>query len=216
MEEVRDESEEHIAAKRSCPTTGPLEMSHPTASNKAGPSAPASKRQKVATEAPDESEEHPHPSIPSPSLPRMADEQLRRYKGVYIEDYPDPLAGSPISKECVPPPDLDAYMKSVGDMAKPKVFEGAELLMTSGMPDVIKERHLKSSFYDGHTPWCTCREMLADVDKLAHGPDFELSDFDVFDGRQPRPQYMVLRDIIHVMRDVFANPSPSERFGTSR
>ncbi|KAG8742571.1 hypothetical protein FRC10_001236, partial [Ceratobasidium sp. 414] len=245
IEEVPDESEERMAAKRACPIPGPSGTSHPTASNEASPSTPASKRQKVATEAPDESEEctaaqPPRPSIPSPSLPHTADKapahldsdpgpsrptcttanrcnraarrQLRRHKGVYVEDYPDPLAGSPVSNDRIPPPDLDAYMKSVGKLANPKVFEGAELLLTSGMTDATKERHIKSSYYEGHTPWCTCREMLTDVDKLAHGPSFELSDFEVFDGHRPRPQYMVSRDIIHVMRDIFANPKFKRAF----
>lgn len=48
--------------------------------------------------------------------------------------------------------------------------------------------------------------MLADVDKLRHGPPFELSQIDVFDGQRARPQYMVSLDIIQVIRDQFANP----------
>jgi hypothetical protein len=48
--------------------------------------------------------------------------------------------------------------------------------------------------------------MLADVDKLRHGPPFELCEIEVFDGRQARPQFMVVRDIIQVVRELFANP----------
>lgn len=47
--------------------------------------------------------------------------------------------------------------------------------------------------------------MLTDVDKLGHGPPFKLCQVDVFDGQRERPQHMVVRDIIEVMRDMFAN-----------
>lgn len=48
--------------------------------------------------------------------------------------------------------------------------------------------------------------MLADVDKLRHGPAFEISEIDIFDGRGQRTQYMVLRNIIEVLREIFENP----------
>jgi hypothetical protein len=47
--------------------------------------------------------------------------------------------------------------------------------------------------------------MLSDVDKLAHGPEFELYEINIFDGRRPHPQFMVFHDIIKVTRDFFAN-----------
>jgi hypothetical protein len=49
--------------------------------------------------------------------------------------------------------------------------------------------------------------LLQDVDKLRHGPDFELSEVDIFDGRKERPQYMVSRDIVQVVRHIVANPA---------
>ncbi|KAG8785857.1 hypothetical protein FRC12_017093 [Ceratobasidium sp. 428] len=70
---------------------------------------------------------------------------LRRWKGLFVEDFPDPDAGAPISNERIPEVDLAAYMKSCGDLADPKHFEVAELLMTSGMTDEAKERHLRST-----------------------------------------------------------------------
>ncbi|KAG9085036.1 hypothetical protein FRC06_003764 [Ceratobasidium sp. 370] len=69
---------------------------------------------------------------------------LRRWKGLYVEDFPDPLAGAPISEDRAPEPDLDAYMRSCGTLADPWNFEAAELLTTSGMTDTAKDRHLKS------------------------------------------------------------------------
>jgi hypothetical protein len=42
------------------------------------------------------------------------------------------------------PVDLKAYIRSTGAMADPKNLETAELLMTTGLTDSDKDRHLKS------------------------------------------------------------------------
>ncbi|KAG8732418.1 hypothetical protein FRC11_013818, partial [Ceratobasidium sp. 423] len=134
-----------------------------------------------------------------------------RYMGLFVEEFPDPLAGAPISNEHKPPPDLGAYMRSVGHLANPKYFEAAELLMTSHLTNANKDRHLKSTIlksppqYTGNTPWDGCDAMLNDIDKLAHGPEFKQYKIPIFDGRRPRPQYMVCRDIIDIIRDFFSN-----------
>ncbi|KAF8594471.1 hypothetical protein BDV93DRAFT_579749, partial [Ceratobasidium sp. AG-I] len=47
--------------------------------------------------------------------------------------------------------------------------------------------------------------MLADVDKLPHGPECEIHKIDVFDGTRPRVQYLVTRSIIDVVRDLVGN-----------
>jgi hypothetical protein len=70
---------------------------------------------------------------------------LRRYKGLYVEEFLDSLAGEPISNDCLPPRNLDTYMRSCGSMANPEDFEVAELLMTSGLTNADKDRHLKSN-----------------------------------------------------------------------
>jgi hypothetical protein len=73
--------------------------------------------------------------------------QLRRlhhYKGLYIEDFPDTLAGAPISNACIPPPNLDTYMCACGPMADLEYFEVAELLMMTGLTNADKDQHLKS------------------------------------------------------------------------
>jgi hypothetical protein len=64
--------------------------------------------------------------------------------GWYIEPFPDPLAGAPISDEVLPPIDLEIYMRSCGEMAKPDNFEMAELLLTTGLTDAGKNQHLRS------------------------------------------------------------------------
>ncbi|KAG9118351.1 hypothetical protein FRC07_007166 [Ceratobasidium sp. 392] len=130
---------------------------------------------------------------------------LRRHGGLYIEDFPNPLAGSPILNDRAPAPDLDAYMKSCGTMADPENFEVAELLMTSGLTDTAKDHHLKSSKYKGKTPWPNADAMLADIDKLRHGPEFKLKELEGFAGRRLRSQFIVHRNLIDLLREIFAN-----------
>ncbi|KAG8762156.1 hypothetical protein FRC11_010792, partial [Ceratobasidium sp. 423] len=48
---------------------------------------------------------------------------LYHYKGLYTEDFPDPLASSPISNKHVSPVDLATYMRACGPMADPDHFE---------------------------------------------------------------------------------------------
>ncbi|KAG9087422.1 hypothetical protein FS749_002924 [Ceratobasidium sp. UAMH 11750] len=136
---------------------------------------------------------------------RRARRGLRRWKGLYVEDFPDPLAGAPISDEQAPELDLDAHMRACGNLGVPKHFETADMLLTTGMTDAAKERHLRSTLYRGQTPWTNVDHLYLDVDKLLHRPHFSLYDIDIFDGRDKRPQYMVSRDIIQALRDIFAN-----------
>ncbi|CAE6461732.1 unnamed protein product [Rhizoctonia solani] len=113
---------------------------------------------------------------------RSPPNHLQRFKGMYVKEFPEPLAGAPVSDEHVPPLDLGAYMKLCGPMAELEHFEVAKLLMTSGMSNVAKDCHLKSRMYRNWTPWPHCDAMLSDVDKLAHGPDFRLDEVNIFDG----------------------------------
>ncbi|KAF8594839.1 hypothetical protein BDV93DRAFT_565013 [Ceratobasidium sp. AG-I] len=150
----------------------------------------------------------PSPSEPGPSRQEdtPADERcFHYYKGLYVEEFPDALAGAPISSKRAPLPDLDKHMRKCGDMANPKYFNAAELLMTSSLSDADKDRHLKSEMYEGRMPWKGAGDMLAAVDRLTHGPEFEVSDIEIFDRRGRRMQFMVSRDIIRVLRDMFAN-----------
>ncbi|KAF8595491.1 hypothetical protein BDV93DRAFT_574950 [Ceratobasidium sp. AG-I] len=47
--------------------------------------------------------------------------------------------------------------------------------------------------------------MLADVDKLPHGPECEIHEIHVSDGTRSRVQYLVRRSIIDVIRDLVGN-----------
>ncbi|KAG8681443.1 hypothetical protein FRC11_001110, partial [Ceratobasidium sp. 423] len=66
------------------------------------------------------------------------------YKGLYVEEFPVSLVGTPISNECKPPPDLAAYMQQCGLMSDLDHFKMAELLMTSSLSNANKDWHLKS------------------------------------------------------------------------
>ncbi|KAG8720261.1 hypothetical protein FRC08_000697 [Ceratobasidium sp. 394] len=146
---------------------------------------------------------------------RRARGGLRRWKGLYVEDFPDPLAGAPISDERAPELDLDAHMRACGNLGDPKHFETADMLMTTGMTDAAKEWHLRSTLYRGQTPWTNVDHLYLDVDALLHGPHFSLYDIDIFDGRDNQPQYMVSRDIIQALRDIFANQNFEKGFRTA-
>ncbi|QRV95465.1 hypothetical protein RhiJN_23483 [Ceratobasidium sp. AG-Ba] len=153
---------------------------------------------------------------------RRPKRRLRRWRGLLVEDFPDPLAGAPISSEWIPEPDLEAYINTTGTMANPKDFEVAELLMTLGMTDETKDRHLKSVLvsdivcmwlcglpiglqYRGNTPWPTGSVLLADIDKLLHGPEFFLDEIEAKHAQRPCLQYMVRHDALELLQDLFAN-----------
>ncbi|KAG9080385.1 hypothetical protein FRC06_006648, partial [Ceratobasidium sp. 370] len=121
---------------------------------------------------------------------------LRRWKGLFVEDFPDPLAGTPVSEEQAPPPHVPSYLRLCGNLAKLWNFDIAEMLMTLGMTDAARERHLKSPVYQGQTPWSGCEAMLKDIDKLPHGPEFTIHNIDIFDGVRERTQYLVMRNVI--------------------
>ncbi|QRV92599.1 hypothetical protein RhiJN_20617 [Ceratobasidium sp. AG-Ba] len=127
--------------------------------------------------------------------------------GYYIEPFPDKLAGALISDVVLPPVDLEQYMRASGELGKPSHFEMAELLLTSGMSDKDKNRHLHSVLYVGNVPWSNTGKLYGDVDRLQHGPEWELYEINVLHKNNPRVQYLMMRDIEHVIRDIIANPA---------
>ncbi|KAG8794679.1 hypothetical protein FRC12_022574 [Ceratobasidium sp. 428] len=133
---------------------------------------------------------------------------LRRWKGLYVKDFPDPLAGAPISSARAPELDLKAHMKACGDLGDPYYFETAELLMTSGMTDAAKERHIRSTL----TPWSNVEQLNNDIDKLLHGPEFQSYQIDIFDGHKVRPQFMVARNVIQGIADILGNQALKKYF----
>ncbi|QRV91332.1 hypothetical protein RhiJN_19350 [Ceratobasidium sp. AG-Ba] len=127
--------------------------------------------------------------------------------GYYIEPFPDKLAGAPISDVILPPVDLEQYMRASGELGEPSHFEMAELLLTSGMSDKDKNRHLHSVLYVGNVPWPNTGKLYGDVDRLQHGPEWELYEINVLHKNNPRVQYLMMRDIEHVIRDIISNPA---------
>ncbi|KAG9121340.1 hypothetical protein FRC07_002734, partial [Ceratobasidium sp. 392] len=139
VETVPDEDDMPRSAGPSTPT-----IPEPSASTIPEPSVPP-----ADDETSPDVEAEPGPSTrthkPVVGRNRVARCRLRCHGSLYIEDYPDPLAGSPISNDYASPPDLKAHMRSCGTMANPENFEIAELLMTLGLTDVAKDWHLKST-----------------------------------------------------------------------
>lgn len=78
-----------------------------------------------------------------------ADNQSRRhrrlrYKGLYIEEFPDALAGTPISDEIAPEPDMNKFLEQCGRLTDPNTFRTAEMLLKSQMTNKTKDRPLNS------------------------------------------------------------------------
>lgn len=72
--------------------------------------------------------------------------------GVYVECFPNKLAGAPISEEHAYRANPQAYLSSCGVLADLEHFEVAALLMTTGLSNEERTRHLKSRKVsgDGH------------------------------------------------------------------
>ncbi|KAJ1303019.1 hypothetical protein OPQ81_011220 [Rhizoctonia solani] len=93
--------------------------------------------------------DHPQPS----SNHRYPRNTQPKPSSLILEEFPNPLAGMPISDKMRPEPDLATYINS------------------RGLTNTDKDRHLKSSKYQGKTPWVNCEKMLEDINKyLPHGP----------------------------------------------
>ncbi|KAG9127155.1 hypothetical protein FRC07_000413 [Ceratobasidium sp. 392] len=128
--------------------------------------------------------------------------------GLFVEPYPHPEAGAPISDERMAPVDLKAYMQSCGTVGLLKNLETAELLMTTGSTDAAKDQHLQSQLYKGNCLWEKTQQLHDDIDKLKHGPEWLVTDINIPepDGQGARTQYLVNRPVVHVIRELMANP----------
>lgn len=141
-----------------------------------------------------------------------------------IDSFPDNTAGAPISEDMYEPPDLGTYLRSCGCLAKLRNFEDAELLMTTGLNNKGRDQHLCSRRVSGHppflsifthhlhtqyrgqTPWRTNRELLKDIDKLPHGPEWVAQDIEIGEGDNTRYVTMFKRDVVEVVRELMGNP----------
>lgn len=63
---------------------------------------------------------------------------------LFVEPYPDPRAGAPISDQIFKTPNLDAYMANLGNLGNPLHFRTAEVLMTTGLTAAGRDEHLQS------------------------------------------------------------------------
>jgi hypothetical protein len=63
---------------------------------------------------------------------------------VYVERFPNPCAGAPVSNDVADPPNLHTYLSGTGNLGNPDLFETAKLLMTTGLTSSGRSQHLKS------------------------------------------------------------------------
>ncbi|QRW03219.1 hypothetical protein RhiLY_02218 [Ceratobasidium sp. AG-Ba] len=129
---------------------------------------------------------------------------------VYVELFPDERAGAPINDEFGQAPDLTAYMAAVGSLSNPDYFETAELLMTTGLTNTGRDEHLKSRLYIGRTPWINNKQLFRDIDRLPHGPGWNILDINLNEESQrlsrKHSSYLFKRSVIATFRDLMANP----------
>ncbi|KAG8792294.1 hypothetical protein FRC12_006548 [Ceratobasidium sp. 428] len=139
--------------------------------------------------------------------PRRWSDNGRTCQKPFVERFPCRLAGSPISKDRACERDLWAYLESCGNLSNLQAMEAAELLLTTGLSGKARTRHLQSSFYKGKTPWTNDKQMLADIDKLPHGPVWEAEIVTVGEGRHKREHIVYKRNILDVIRELIGNPA---------
>ncbi|KAG8706171.1 hypothetical protein FRC09_002544 [Ceratobasidium sp. 395] len=144
----------------------------------------------------------PHP--PDTSYGGLRYNAVRR---VFIQPFSDPRAGAPINNRTTKAPDLKAYMAAMGNLGVSENFETAELLMTTGLTNAGRDRHLKSRLYKGQTPWPSNKKLIDDIDLLPHGPKWEAFEVDIDAPEQRRgsASYLFCRLLIDVIRDILGN-----------
>ncbi|KAG9091328.1 hypothetical protein FS749_016628 [Ceratobasidium sp. UAMH 11750] len=140
--------------------------------------------------------------------PRRWTDNGRTCRRPKVERFPAGTAGSPISDDQACPYDLEAYIKSCGNLAKPEYMEAAKLLMTTGVSFAGRTQYLQSSFFKGKTrAWPNDRKMLIDIDKLPRGPAWQAEVLTVGEGRHEREHVLYKRAVIDVIRDLIGNPA---------
>ncbi|KAG8705437.1 hypothetical protein FRC08_001673 [Ceratobasidium sp. 394] len=148
-------------------------------------------------------------------------------EGGFVERFPDLRAGAPINNRVARVPDMDVYLAAAGNLADPFHFATAELLMTTGLTGMARDEHLKSHMvsnsikncytahkltksiqYVGRTPWASNAALMADIDRLPHGPEWKIYEMDVSVPGNPNQQsYLFTRNIVEVICDIMAESS---------
>ncbi|KAG8711880.1 hypothetical protein FRC08_015318 [Ceratobasidium sp. 394] len=157
----------------------------------------------------------PPPAIaqtPPPPIIRPGGNAKLEYdakRQLFVEHFPDPRAGAPINNNVDETPDLGAYMASIGNLGDPDWFDTGELLLTTGLTNAGRDEHLQSRLYKGQTPWKTNKSLMADVDRLPHGPEWDAFDIDLNVPAQRAPgkhrSYLFMRPIMDTILDLLAN-----------
>ncbi|KAG9091640.1 hypothetical protein FRC06_000483, partial [Ceratobasidium sp. 370] len=102
-------------------------------------------------------------------------------------------------------------MASMGSLGDSHNLDIAELLLTTGLTNTGRDKHLKSRLYQGRTPWKNNKQLMADVDKLPHGPEWNVYHINLGEATQTKHHsYLFMRHIIDTIRDLLANPDLKE------
>ncbi|QRW20687.1 hypothetical protein RhiXN_05676 [Rhizoctonia solani] len=129
-------------------------------------------------------------------------------QGVFIENYPNPLAGAPVSNKKQDPPDLVAYMRDCGPLGNPTIFETTKILMTTVPTDEGKDLHIKSTLYCGRVPWDKVEDLLHHVDQLPHGANWRIIEIEVHvEGKDvPHVAHLCAQDVVKIVVELMGNP----------
>ncbi|KAJ1299552.1 hypothetical protein OPQ81_007346 [Rhizoctonia solani] len=95
---------------------------------------------------------------------------------VFMESFPCPHAGQPIRWVDQTGRPWHKY-PNIGALADPKAFEIVELLMQPGITAYFQNSFLRLKRLCGKLPWQNNHALWKDIDKLPHGPDWEVQPF---------------------------------------
>ncbi|CUA70823.1 Protein NYNRIN [Rhizoctonia solani] len=146
-------------------------------------------------------------TLPKPPQPPIGKAIFTKvHPDMYIERFPNTLAGTPINDIIAPPLDLHAYIQSTGSLSDRKHFETLEILMTIGLTNKGRDRLLKSEMYKGRTPWKNCKKMLQDLDWLPHGPKWVMYEIEISEKNGGiRTEYLFGCNIIDLVRSLIGD-----------
>ncbi|KAG8713985.1 hypothetical protein FRC09_018124 [Ceratobasidium sp. 395] len=184
-------------ARAKTPRLGPAAANKPVRTNELPAEQPAEHPTPASAE---QAAPQPDPQNRAPGL--WYDERER----VFVESFSDPRAGAPINNKTASLPSLDEYMATAGNLGNAWHFDTAELLMTTGLTAAGRDQHLRSHLYIGRTPWPSNKAMMDDIDKLPHGPGWQIHEISNKDDPS-RKSYLFTRDIVEVVKEIMANPA---------
>jgi hypothetical protein len=84
------------------------------------------------------------PNQPPSNTPHLFSLRFAGKDRIFVERFPDARAGAPVSDKIACKPDLRTYLMKTGNLSNPDLFDTAELLMTTGLTNTGRDRHLQS------------------------------------------------------------------------